>query len=132
MKELTVIIPFLNEGIEIANTLFCIRSTVGDTIDILLINDCSTDEFDYEACVLQFNAIYHKNEERIGVAASRDLGVSMITTPYFLLLDGHMRFYDNYWATRIIEELKSEEKTLLCCQTKVLYKKDNKIEISET
>ena len=49
MNELTAIIPFLNEGIEIANTLQSIRSTVGDTIDILLINDCSTDEFNYEA-----------------------------------------------------------------------------------
>ncbi|MCL2651256.1 MAG: glycosyltransferase [Candidatus Azobacteroides sp.] len=130
--ELTVIIPFLNEGIEIANTLQSIRSTAGDTVDILLINDCSTDEFDYESCALQFNARYHKNKERIGVAASRDIGVSMITTPYFLLLDGHMRFYDNCWVARIIEELKPDEKVLLCCQTKVLHKENNQINISET
>jgi len=132
MNELTAIIPFLNEGIEIANTLSGIRSTVGDRIEILLINDCSTDEFDYETCASQFNARYHKNKERMGVAVSRDLGVSMITTPYFLLLDGHMRFYNNRWLTRIVEELKSDKKILLCCQTKILYKNDGQIGVSET
>jgi len=130
MNELTAIIPFLNEGIEIANTLQSIRSTVGDAIDILLINDCSTDEFDYETYALKYNARYYRNTERLGVAASRDLGVSMIITPYFLLLDGHMRFYDNYWVKRIIEELKLDEKVLLCCQTKILHKKDNQIHAS--
>jgi len=86
MNELTAIIPFLNEGIEIANTLQSIRSTVGDTIDILLINDCSTDEFDYKAYALQYNARYYRNKERIGSAVSRDLGVSMIILMFFIII----------------------------------------------
>ena len=72
LNELTAIIPFLNEGNEIEKTLSSIRSTAGDTIDVLLINDCSTDDFDYETTALQFNVQYHKNRERLGVAASRD------------------------------------------------------------
>ena len=40
-----------------------------------------------------------ENEVRMGVAASRDYGINYCTTPYFLLLDGHMRFYDAAWSS---------------------------------
>lgn len=43
MNELTVIIPFLNEGREIYETLASIRSTADSRVDILLVNDCSDD-----------------------------------------------------------------------------------------
>jgi glycosyltransferase involved in cell wall biosynthesis len=127
MNRLTIIIPFLNEGIEIENTLRSIRETAGNTVDILLINDCSTDEFHYAEVSSEFNSGYHLNTERMGVAASRDLGIFMIDTPYFLLLDGHMRFYDNSWAKRIADELEKDERVLLCCQTKALNKVDGKL-----
>ncbi len=124
-KELTVIIPFLNEGIEVANTLQSIRKTAGDSVEILLINDNSTDGFDYETVALQYNAQYHQNEERKGVAASRDLGVSMINTPYFLLLDGHMRFYQNDWVKEILKAVKSDERAIYCCKCKDISKEED-------
>ena len=119
-KHLTVIIPFLNEGIEVENTLQSIRNTAGDSVEILIINDCSTDGFDYETTASKYNATYLFNEERLGVAASRDLGISMINTPYFLLLDGHMRFYENTWSIKLISELQKNERVLLCCLVKAL------------
>lgn len=125
MRKLTIIIPFLNEGIEIENTLRSIRETVGNQVNILLINDASTDGCNYSEVTKTFHSEYYENEQRMGVAASRDLGISMIDTPYFLLLDGHMRFYDNEWATRIVEELEKDERVLLCCQTKVLSMEDD-------
>ncbi|MCC8146272.1 MAG: glycosyltransferase [Bacteroidales bacterium] len=126
-NQLTIIITFLNEGIEIANTLKSIRQTVGNAVDILLIDDNSNDGFAYEETAYHFHALYHRNDYRLGVAASRDLGVSMIKSPYFLILDGHMRFYDNHWHNRIISLLEEEEKLLLCCQTKILYKKNGEV-----
>ena len=126
-KQLTVIIPFLNEGEEVENTLRSIRKTAGDSVYILIINDCSTDEIDYHSVALRYDAIYHKNEERKGVAASRDLGVELSQTPYFLFLDGHMRFYQEGWVDRIVDELIIDDRLLLCCQTKVLYNVDGKV-----
>lgn len=124
-NKLTVIITFLNEGIEIRNTLKSIRETIGKRVDILLIDDGSGDGFAYEATAKEFDAVYYKNNVRLGVAASRDLGVSMISSPYFLLLDGHMRFYDNLWQERIVGLLEKENRLLLCCQTRILYKEDD-------
>jgi len=119
-KKLTVIIPFLNEKCEVENTLESIKIHSNNDIEIILINDASDDGFDYKSVVEKYNVIYIENTERMGVAASRDLGVKVCQTPYFLLLDAHMRFYDNSWVKRIIEELEKDKRTLLCCQTKIL------------
>ena len=119
-KKLTVIIPFLNEKYEVENTVKSIIEHSNDNIDILLINDASNDGFDYKSLVEKYNVIYVENTERMGVASSRDLGVELCQTPYFLFLDAHMRFYNNLWIQRIIEELETDQRTLLCCQTKVL------------
>jgi glycosyltransferase involved in cell wall biosynthesis len=119
-KSLTIIIPFLNEGNEVENTLESIRSNSDKNIEIIIINDASTDNCDYELIAEKYNARYVVNEKRMGVAASRDKGVSLCSTPYFLLLDAHMRFYDNLWVEKIILKLKQDERTILCCQTKML------------
>lgn len=122
-NKLTIIIPFLNEGEEVANTLNSIRQTVQNKVDILIIDDASTDNIDYQNVAEKYNATYIKNKKRLGVAASRDLGVTLIKTPYFLLLDAHMRFYQNDWAKLIVGELDKNDRVVLCCTTKILSKK---------
>lgn len=119
-KILTVIIPFLNEKYEVENTVASIKTHSSDRVEIMLINDASDDHFDYGVLKEKYDVIYLENPERLGVAASRDMGIGMCKTPYFLLLDAHMRFYDNLWEQRIIGELEKDKRTLLCCQTKVL------------
>lgn len=128
-KELTIIIPFLNEGNEVFNTIESINnSIVYNNIDILLINDASDDKYDYESVAKKFqNVIYFKNKERQGIANSRDFGISVCETPYFLLLDAHMRFYDNTWVDRIVEELNKNDRVVLCAQTIRLKLENDKI-----
>jgi glycosyltransferase involved in cell wall biosynthesis len=114
MNELTVIIPFLNEGEEVESTMQSIRRTVGERVDIVLVNDCSTDGVDYGAAARKYNADYIVNTRRQGVARSRDLGVAHARTPYVLLLDGHMRFYDDRWDERLVDCLKEDERAVYC------------------
>lgn len=130
MNKLSIIIPFLNEGNEILNTVESIRRNGGENVDIILINDCSEDHYDYESVALNFHTQYIRNEKRLGVARSRDLGVERCLTSYFLLLDGHMRFYDSMWVQQIVSELSLDERQLLCCQTKVLHQENGVV--SET
>lgn len=118
--ELSVIIPFLNEGIEIRNTVESIRHTAGSAVNILLVNDASEDNYDYELVAKDYNAVYYKNEERQGVAKSRDIGVSLIKTPYFILIDGHMRFYDNNWWIEVVKCLNEDDRAIYSCQCVVL------------
>lgn len=111
-NKLTVIIPFLNEGVEVEHTVKSIRETAKDKVNILLLNDNSTDAFDYESIALKYNAEYHKNKIRQGVARSRDIGVSLIKTPFFLLIDGHMRFYDNNWWNVFVNHLEKNDRAV--------------------
>lgn len=119
--KLTLIIPFLNEGEEVEQTMKSIREhSAPEEIAILLINDASTDGFDYLQIARKYQAEYIQNPERKGVASSRELGVARCRTPYFMLLDAHMRFYDDRWVGRITEELENDPQALLCCQTQAL------------
>lgn len=116
-KDLTIIIPFLNEGIEVYNTVRNIRETSDIDIDIILINDASTDNYDYLSVAEQFATKYIEHSERKGVAASRDEGIEMSTTPYFLLMDAHMRFFQKDWGSYLVSQLKISNKKLFCFQT---------------
>lgn len=120
MNDLTVIIPFLNEGEKVEKTLRTIRDTAGDKVDILLINDASYDGYDYKKISEIYGASYIFNNQRKGVAASRDLGVENIRTKYFLIVDGHMKFYDNNWWKIIADNLNKDSRRLFCCKCKPL------------
>jgi glycosyltransferase involved in cell wall biosynthesis len=132
LKKITVIIPFANEGCEVENTLMSIFQHSDNNINIIAINDASDDGFDYTGIAEKFNITYIENSQRLGVAASRELGISLCETEYFLLLDAHMRFYDDKWIDRITEELSKDPRALLCAQTKILKKKKGIVIEEET
>lgn len=127
-NQLTLVIPFLNEGEEVINTVKSALQFAGNKVDIIAINDHSNDGFPYRKMLEPYyNVTYIYNKERIGVARSRDFGVNMCRTPYFLLLDAHMRFYDGSWVNRIISLLEQNDRQLLCSQSKFLQKDENGI-----
>lgn len=121
-NKLTIVIPFLNEEEEVKNTVVSIREHTDNKVDIILINDASDNQYDYEKNLSGYNVLLVNNKVRMGSAISRDIGINMIKTPYFLSLDAHMRFYDKEWLSIIIERLEEDDHKLLCCQTKVLNK----------
>ena len=74
-SRLTIIIPFLNEKEEVANTVRSIREySNSDEVAILLINDASDDGYDYQQVAKTYQTEYILNPVRLGVAASRDMG----------------------------------------------------------
>ncbi len=119
---LTIVIPFLNEGSEVGNTVRSIRNTAGNNVDIVIVDDHSDDNYDYRADIKDFNVTYVCNNCRIGAAASKEKGARLARTPYFLLLDAHMRCFTLNWHNIIITELQKDDRRILCCQTKALEK----------
>lgn len=116
-NQLTVIIPFLNEGEELVNTVRSIRNNWERNVEILVVNDHSYDGIDYQRLLSPYDIYYFYNRSRMGVAASRDYAISKIKTPYFLLLDGHMRLYDNYNYETICSLLSKNDRCVLCAQS---------------
>lgn len=124
-NKLSVLISFLNEREEVGRTVRSIRETVGNEVDVIVINDHSDDGYNYEADLEGLNVHYYYNKYRIGAAAGKEKAVQICSTPYFILLDAHMRFYDGNWVKRIVEELDKKPNQLLCCQTRMLRKLKN-------
>lgn len=126
-RRLTVIIVFLNEKEEVKNTVDSLLAHLVEPVDILVINDCSDDGYDYRSDLVGRDVIYLENKERRGVAASRDKGVRLCRTPYFLFLDAHMRFYDREWYPLLMRELEKNEPCIYCSQTRFLKQTDQGI-----
>lgn len=121
--ELTLIIPFLNEGPEVARTVRSFMAHAAGRADVIVINDASYDSYPYMRELTAIPGVtYVLNRTRLGVAASRDKGVALCRTPYFLLLDAHMRAYDDSWLTAIPALLRENDRRILCCQTRCLMR----------
>jgi len=118
MNELSVIIAFRNEGVEIERTILEIKRTAGNNVDIILVNDASEDGYDYASVARKYQTAYIVNKERQGCALSREIGIQTVKTPYFFIIDGHMRFYDNDWHNEIIKAIKKNPRSVYCCRCK--------------
>lgn len=129
--KLTVLIPFMNEGEEVAATVRDVRRTAGERMDILVVNDCFTDGYDYKKDLERYNVTYLENKENKGSAPSRDICVENCRTPYFLFLDAHMRFFCEGWADKIVNLLETNDRQLLCLQTISLKKDETGVHVNK-
>lgn len=128
MKDFTVIITGLNEGKEVRATIESIRKTTTD-ISIMFVDDASNDGYDYSGTCEEFSCKYIRNEERMGVSESRNIGVEVCDTEYFVILDAHMRFYENDWDLMVVDALKKYPKSIICSKTAIMrLREDGSIE----
>lgn len=130
-NKLTVLIPFMNEGEEVAATVRDVRRTAGMGVDVIVVNDCSTDGYDYKKDLEQYKITYIENKENTGSAPSRDICVQNCNTPYFLFLDAHMRFFCDNWVEEIVDILEKDDRQLLCLHTISLKKDEAGVHINK-
>ena len=113
MKDITIVMPFLNEQEEAQNTIDSIYETA-DTknFEIIAIDDCSkTPSIIKERQEVKVV----RNSTRIGVDASRQLGIDLAQTPLICIFDAHMRFLPG-WLDSLINVVVKEPQTLWCTQ----------------
>ena len=115
MAKFSVCISFLNEGQEVVETVKSVRLHSGDEVDIIVVDDCSTDGIDYASLLLPYNVLYHRTPERIGSSAGKHLAVELSKTPYFFILDAHCRIYTSNWLKIAEHELERYPNTVFCC-----------------
>ena len=103
--EMTAIISFRDEYEEIEKTVASIRATTNN-MPIILLNDASDNDYDYEFVAKKFHCKYIHNTTSVGCAGGRNQAVKEVETKYFIILDGHMRMYENDWDLRAIKIIK--------------------------
>jgi GT2 family glycosyltransferase len=93
--NLTIIITLLNDDAECRATIASLRATAPADLTILVIDDCSDQPFAYAGD----DAVrVVRNKERVGCAPSRHLGAALVTTPYLMFTDAHMRFEEGWFG----------------------------------
>jgi len=115
-KPITVIMPFLNEGNEPIETLRSLFNTAPESLfSVIAIDDCSEQEpGDEWREFIGKDLKLLRNEQRIGVDASRHTGMMECTTPFALIIDAHMRFTDDDWMERYLLHLERNPQTVFC------------------
>lgn len=93
-------------------------------MEIIVINDCSKDNLDRVMAKYQkYPHIYYlKNEKNLGVAETRNKGVSLARGEYIAFLDA-----DDYWADdKLKKQLKriQEKETVICSTARELMNPD--------
>lgn len=121
---LTCIIPFKNEGCEVEKTINSIYATTENT-SIIVINDNSDDSYYYDDLQEIYPHIkYIKNTKTIG-HGNIDLGVINSDTKYCILIDAHMRFYEDNWDKRICNFLENNKNSIIYGFTTIIEKNQN-------
>lgn len=105
MCELSVIVPTYNVGNNIKRCLESIRNQNLEGVEILVINDGSTDntsEIINEYIKENPEKITYYEKENTGVADTRNFGISKAKGKYILFIDA-----DDYIKPELLEELKT-------------------------
>lgn len=120
-NEFSVILTFKNEGIEVEKTIISLLFN-DQNINIILIDDASDDGYNYKELADIFGCFYYRNEVSQGCAGARNVAVTYVNTPYFILMDAHMRFplEDRNFSQRFINKLKEDENQIVFCNTNVM------------
>lgn len=113
---ISVIIPFLNEGIETSKTVISLQQTIGCEYEIILVDDCSSDYRNGNRFVGS-GAKYFRMDQRKGTPYCRDFGVSQAKYDNILMVDAHMSFEQGF-DDPLIKQLILEPKTIVCSTCK--------------
>ena len=109
MKNISIIIPVLNDNIEINNTIESIYSTQKNNVEIIVVDDGS----DIPVKIDNAEVRLFRFDVRKGAGQARHFGAQQATTKHLLFIDSHMRFDDN-WYDNAMNRIVSTPKTLWC------------------
>ena len=120
-NEFTVLVTFRDEGFEVEKTIISVRLN-DQNVNIQLVDDASSDGYDYENVSKVFGCNLVKNKTSRGVAGTRCIGVDHIETPFFIIFDSHMRFKvsERDFSKKFLKELKKDDSQILYANTIVI------------
>lgn len=100
MAFFSVVIPLYNKAQFVGKTLQSVLAQTFADIEIIIVNDGSTDQS--EAVVQQFDdpRIQYYLRENKGVAAARNLGITLASADYVAFLDA-----DDYWYPDFLQTI---------------------------
>ena len=130
---LTIIIPLYNKKNYIITTLESILNEITQEIEVIIIDDCSTDgsvekvEKYMEKNFKDKNIKFLKNVKNIGVSATRNKGLDISSGEYVMFLDADDKLKQNFYR-EILPLLQNKNLEMICLTRE--YSSLKKIEIN--
>jgi len=107
-KEISFVIPTVNEGDNLYKTIQSIRDTCASTYEIIVVDNGSTDgstEFIAQGSDPRLRLF--KTGERLGVAGARNFGAAFAEGDLLIFVDAHMLLPPD-WTAPILEVLRDK------------------------
>lgn len=129
---LTIIIPLYNKVNYIISTLESILEKMPREIEVIIIDDCSTDGSvdkleDYiDKNFKAKNIKFLKNNRNIGVSATRNKGLKISNGKYIMFLDADDKLKKNFYGD-VLPLLQNEDLEMICLTRE--YSSLKKIEV---
>lgn len=102
MHKVSIIVPVYNTSLYLRKCLDSLVNQTYDKIEIIIINDGSTDNSDeiINEYVKKYSNIVYYNKENEGVSLTRNLGLKVSKGEYVMFVDS-----DDYISEKIVESL---------------------------
>jgi len=117
-KLISIVIPFYNAEKFIKETINSVLNQTYNNIEILLINDGSTDNSLNIVNSLKDDRIKIINKNNSGVSSARNLGLSLAKGDYILFLDAD-DVLENDFLEKMVEKLENNKNAVFC--TSLVY-----------
>lgn len=124
MPFFSVIIPVFNKALFIDETLKSALAQTFTDLEIIIVNDGSTDES--EAIIKGFNdnRIHYFYQENAGVAVARNFGIDKALGEFICFLDADDYWYPNFLKTMYSYTQKLPEASVFACAIEVETKRN--------
>jgi glycosyltransferase involved in cell wall biosynthesis len=108
-KDISVVIPTLNEGRSAEGMVYNISETIGlDNYEIIIVNSGGTDLL--EIARLPRVSVYDVPRE--GAPQARNLGASKTSSDFLVFADSHLEFRKG-WGLKILDRLKENKMSII-------------------
>lgn len=116
--DLSIIIPVYNTSQYLFKCLDSVLKNVGDSIEVIVINDGSID--DSEAVILSFKDRFPDNlkyyyKENGGLSSARNLGIDMASGKFLAFIDSDDWVEPNFAIEMLKHARRSKGSVVVCC-----------------
>lgn len=108
-KEVSLVIPTLNEGENLSMTIESVLETITGAYEIIVVDNGSTDgSTDFIEQMEDSRIRLLRTGERLGVAGARNYGAAFAESEILIFIDAHMLFPRN-WLAPVLDVLHEEQ-----------------------
>jgi glycosyltransferase involved in cell wall biosynthesis len=114
--QLSIIIPSLNEGKNLEETVFNINETIGlDNYEVIIINSKQGLGRTETASIRRLPMVQIcDSPSRLGAPHARNFGAKKASSDFLLFADAHLQFFNEGWGRKIVKDLEVYRNCIIC------------------